>query len=405
MSVHLAKRRKTSTATQQTSTASDARHEIFTQWAQAKGVEIRGVKPANLTGRGYGLVTTRAIQKGERVIFVPEKAMFKPDKKLLTAHKLDRASPQAQLAISALARSKAAQAPLATWQATWPTADDFEASLPMTWDSSLRDHLPPSVHQPLQRQLEDYRKDWASVTSLCQDHGWTEAEFKYLWMIVNSRSFHWKPFKGSQAGSMVMCPFIDYLNHGPSGTTCEVFQRPNGYEVLADQDYGPDTELLATYGSHANDKLLVHYGFILPSRSSSTDDDIRLDHLLLPQLSKTTQAQLQDVGFLGSYALLPSPRNELCFKTHVAVRAVLLSCNEWEYFVTNGEDLRSDQTHAVHAFVAPLLREYRHEAQTRVAQIAALLARSTETKQQTACSILKERWEQIASAIDTFLTS
>ena len=35
-------------------------------------------------------------------------------------------------------------------------------------------------------------------------------------------------------------------------------------------------EILATYGAHPNDKLLIHYGFILDSPAGpSNDDDIR----------------------------------------------------------------------------------------------------------------------------------
>ena len=146
-------------------------------------------------------------------------------------------------------------------------------------------------------------------------------------------------------------------------------------------------EVLATYGAHSNDKLLVHYGFILssdPSRPNS-DDDIRLDHLILPQLDASLRAQLQDVGYLGSYALLPAS-NELCFKTQVAIRAILQTCNEWEYFVACGEDLTTDCTVDVEKFVEKLLREWRS---------TALMGCAHE-------GMLGLRWKQIVQAIDAF---
>lgn len=38
---------------------------------------------------------------------------------------------------------------------------------------------------------------------------------------------------------MVLCPFIDYMNHGASGQgTVNVRQTPRGYEITADRDYG-----------------------------------------------------------------------------------------------------------------------------------------------------------------------
>lgn len=82
----------------------------------------------------------------------------------------------------------------------------------------------------------------------------------------------------------------------------------------------------------------------------SPDDDVRLDHLIIPRLSESIQQHLQDLGFLGAYALIPAT-NELCFRAQVAIRAALLTCTEWEFFATNGEDLASDQTDAVKNFL------------------------------------------------------
>ena len=155
---------------------------------------------------------------------------------------------------------------------------------------------------------------------------------------------------------------------------------------LANSDAERGEEIFATYSSHSNDKLLVHYGFICPhTPHGPSDDDIRLDHLIIPKLSIEVQNQLQDVGFLGAYALLPA-KNELCFKTQVAVRAAVLTCNEWEFFVACGEDLTVDRTPEVNAFVKPLLAEYRKEA-----------ARYCD-----AHGMLGLRWTQILDAIDAF---
>lgn len=213
------------------------KHRVFTTWAQERGVEINGVAPSKLEGRGLGLVTTKKVKSGERLLFIPEKAMFKPNGRFLKQHRLEQSSPQAQLAISAMGACKSPDSPLASWQATWPTARDFWRSMPMCWEQSYRDSLPHSVLHPLERQLDDYRKDWTAVQSVCDSNAWAESDFKYFWMIINSRSFHWKPPKG-RSGSMVMCPFIDYMNHGPTGTTCHVTVDQRGYEVHADRDYG-----------------------------------------------------------------------------------------------------------------------------------------------------------------------
>ncbi|KAK0937934.1 hypothetical protein LTR29_010499 [Friedmanniomyces endolithicus] len=377
------------------------KHASFTAWSKERGVEVRHVKPAQLPGRGLGLVTTAKIKTGARIIFVPEKTMFKP------YNFLTNASPQAQLAVSLLVDCIAAQPTISPWAATWPTDVDFEHSMPLRWPESLRDLVPPPVEQPLRRQEEDLHKDLNAVHDFLAASELSDDDFRYYWFIVNSRSFHWKP-SGGKAGSMVMCPFIDYINHAPSGSACNVFERANGYEVTADRDYAAGEEILATYGAHSNDKLLVHYGFICHSgrapnpETPNRDDDIRLDHILLPALTPAVRTQLQDVGFLGGYALLPAS-NELCFKTQVAVRAMLLTCNEWEYFVANGEDLGEDQSGAVRTFVAPLLKQYSDEAAEKLVRIAS--KREDLRDRNNEFDLLDTRWTQIAHALEDFLDS
>ena len=213
------------------------KHDLFTAWSRDCGVECNGVRPAKLPGRGIGLVTTKRLKEGERLLFIPEKAMFKPDSSTLKQEDLDRASPQAQLAVSAMLEFNNAGSPSRLWETVWPTWKDFEESMPMCWPTALQRELPSSVHQPLERQLADYRKDWNASRELCGKSGRSEEDFRYYWMIVNSRSFHWKPPRG-KGGLMVMCPFIDYINHGPTGSSCRVTQNAKGYEVTADRKYG-----------------------------------------------------------------------------------------------------------------------------------------------------------------------
>ena len=142
--------------------------------------------------------------------------------------------------------------------------------------------------------------------------------------------------------------------------------------------------------------MLVHYGFVCSQgpNGPSVDDDIRLDHLIIPKLDSEVRCQLQDVGFLGAYALSPAS-NEICFKTQVAVRAALLTANEWEYYIANGEDLSIDQTPEVNDFVKKLLVDYR---MTCVRNVQAL----QELEASPAQKVLTRRWHQIVEAIYAF---
>lgn len=169
----------------------------------------------------------------------------------------------------------------------------------------------------------------------------------------------------------------------------------------------PNTEILATYGAHPNDKLLVHYGFVNSSPPNSpSDDDVRLDHIVDAKLSPTTKSQLQDVGYSGSYTLFPASSHrvqpEICFRTQVAVRAELLTANEWEYFMLNGEDMTSDQSDRVKQWLRPLLEGYRDQAREELADLAKM---RPEKGSADAGAIfwLNIRWEQIEQALDAFL--
>ena len=168
--------------------------------------------------------------------------------------------------------------------------------------------------------------------------------------------------------------------------------------TIPDSNLAPGEEILATYGPHSNDKLLVHYGFICSYGSSDVnlDDDVRLDHIILPALSKEVRSRLQDVGFLGGYALLPAS-NELCFKTQVAIRATFLTANEWEYFVQNGEDLGEDATFEVEKRVHALCGAYMEQKRQATEALSNL-------EQKPIVASLLERWAQIDSALTIFGT-
>ena len=236
MSTNASKRKRLSEGKPENAHDED-KHRIFTNWAKERGVQINGVKPARIPGRGLGLVATRNLRDGDQLLFIPEKAMFQPDPVALKREGLAQTSPQAQLAVSVLLAFNGPHRGLKVWEDTWPSRTDFEGSMPMCWPNPVRQYLPPPVHQPLERQLSDYDKDWNAASNLCRKNGFSEDDFKYYWMIVNSRSFHWKP-RASIGGVMVMCPFIDYINHGPTGSSCRVSQTAKGYEVTADRNYG-----------------------------------------------------------------------------------------------------------------------------------------------------------------------
>jgi len=120
-------------------------------------------------------------------------------------------------------------------------------------------------------------------------------------------------------------------------------------------------------------------------------------------LNESQQRVLQDVAYLGGYALDPSA-NELCFKTQVAVRSVLLTANEWEHYMGSGEDLASDKDSEVVEWLNPALEEYAQQADTAVKRLTELRkAESPSTAFESKLALLQARWEQIRAALKHFL--
>lgn len=252
----------------------DEKHTQYTQWAQDQSISITSVAPLPLEGRGIGLLATTEIKAEDKLIFVPEQSMIKTSSQFLKKNKLQKASPQAQLAAYLTLASRQTPEPPEWYsqsRAVWPTLEDFRACM-LAWSEVgdlevLKECAPPSILSPLERLLLDLRKDEGAVEHLrieaeaqtgtddengVEENGEEEAkrswaeEYVYHWILVNTRSFHWKPH-GVREGSMVMCPFLDYMNHCPNG-------HGVSYHNLVNVIF---TEKIAVYGFSLHKRLRI----------------------------------------------------------------------------------------------------------------------------------------------------
>ena len=83
---------------------------------------------------------------------------------------------------------------------------------------------------------------------------------------------------------------------------------------------------------------------------------------------------------------------------------MLLTANEWEYFVSNGEDLSGDKSAAVNAWLRPHLQANKDEVIQEIKSVEDL-CKSPGPDHALAVSIMKERWTQILEHIGNFLDS
>lgn len=78
---------------------------------------------------------------------------------------------------------------------------------------------------------------------------------------------------------------------------------------------------------------------------------------------------------------------------------MLLTANEWEYFIANGEDLSGDQSARVREWILPRLREFRVLAESKIEELEGL----EEGKEDAmAVAVLAGRWKQILEAIGRY---
>lgn len=119
-------------------------HERFISWAQDQlGVTIDGVTPAKLPGRGLGVLATKPLKQGDLLVSVPAKALLTTE----TKHFKDVSLPQeatvhGRLAAYLTLMGGKAEAPYPTWQAVWPTKEEFDAIMPMNWEDRQKELLP-----------------------------------------------------------------------------------------------------------------------------------------------------------------------------------------------------------------------------------------------------------------------
>lgn len=117
------------------------------------------------------------------------------------------------------------------------------------------------------------------------------------------------------------------------------------------------------------------------------------------------QQQLLDLGYLAPYALVPCVLEdkttqgwEPCFKTQVAIRATFQSCNEWEFYAENGQDLSGDSSGEVVARLNEPLRRLLLECETALACCNAAEVNAGEAER-----MLSPRWGQIKAVIEWYL--
>ena len=220
----------------------------------------------------------------------------------------------------------------------------------------------------------------------------TREDFLYAWLLVNTRTFYHttrQTAKRPREDHMVLQPVADLFNHSPEGFCTGSFDD-DAFTITAEADHEEGQELFIKYGSHGNDFLLVEYGFTLPPPLNPWDET-SLDEHLCPLLATAGQkATLEDAGFWGKYML---DRETACYRTHVALRTLVLTPLQWRAVLDGERDEGRDQG-KVDAALVSVLRAYEEEIEDKIEEVE-----ETTVGDELSREGLRDRWVQIKELV------
>lgn len=130
-------------------------------------------------------------------------------------------------------------------------------------------------------------------------------------------------------------------------------------------------------------------GFIL---SENKDDNTKIDHLILPMLTKSQTNLLEQHNYLGDYTLDTAG---VCYRTQVALRFTFTSAKKMEQFLAGEWDGEKDGP-KVDAIRNSILEKFQDEIESKLAELV-------EMEDSAVVSTLVMRWKQIFSMTEAVL--
>ncbi|KDN44267.1 hypothetical protein K437DRAFT_140474 [Tilletiaria anomala UBC 951] len=167
-------------------------------------------------------------------------------------------------------------------------------------------------------------------------HDWTEEDFLWGWLCVNSRCVFLPLGLEPHADNFTLAPMLDMANHttDPTREFKVKWTLKNGLEMHAPersvarkvQGGAPEVgyeqerwhglcsgdEVFITYGAHGNATLLSEYGFVLLDSAGKTGDNPFTDVVLDAQIKRHIEqlrtpsevhALLEEAGYWGSWTI------------------------------------------------------------------------------------------------------
>lgn len=222
----------------------------------------------------------------------------------------------------ALKRSKL-KSEVDIWGLKGPTKDAFIVDFPIFWPKEAQDCLPMKAKICLNSQINLFKRDYGYFKISFKDI--EESDFKYAWIIVQSRAFADDDIEKDDEGDdceteMALLPIADRLNHSAEAEVASTTE--DSYIFTAGKYYRAGEEVCISYGNLTNDELLVDYGFLL---EHNPHDKAYLDIFILDEL-KAHKDLLSKYNLWGDYVVISC--KGICNRTRAIM--FLLCCQEYK---------------------------------------------------------------------------
>ncbi|KAI3520075.1 hypothetical protein L1887_09297 [Cichorium endivia] len=273
----------------------------FLPWLRQKsGEEISSVLSIGKSVYGRSLFACKPIHAGDCILKVPYSMQLAPDNLLPSINSSlgKDVSNVAKLALVILLHQKLGQASeWAPYISCLPRVTETHSTI--FWsDEELKMINISSLYHETLKQKAQIEKEFSSIKPVLSRfpeffENVTVNKFKHAYNLVESRG--WISTR-------------DFLNHdGFSETDVLSDDFKQVSEVIADQNYAPGDEVLIRYGKFSNARLLLDFGFILPSNKYdkvkievNVPEHDQLRSIKLDLLERYTTPALKDDNALGS---------------------------------------------------------------------------------------------------------
>ncbi|NXG78908.1 SETD4 protein, partial [Baryphthengus martii] len=295
------------------------------KWLKDRGFEDSNLRPAEFWVTGRGLMTTKAVQAGDRIISLPEKCLLTTDTVLSSClgeyimKWKPPISPLIALCTFLIAEKHAGEKSL--WK---PYLDVLPKTYtcPVCLEHTVVSLLPEPLRKKAQEQKtavhELYVSSKAFFSSLqplfVENTGtiFNYSALEWAWCTVNTRTIYMKHSQKEcfslEPDVYALAPYLDLLNHSPNVQVKGTFnEQTRSYEIQTNSQCKKYEEVFICYGPHDNQRLLLEYGFVAmdnPHSSVYVSSDTLLKYL--PLLDKQRNAKLsilKDHNFLENLTL------------------------------------------------------------------------------------------------------